>query len=174
MNIFGTSRSRMQHPIAACTRAQTITRTCPCATCIWLLHLVPTRAQDAHGCGRCCTFRAILQAIYVNTLTFSSNFCWFTCTFTTAVFSISPIFSCFSFSTWVLLSVDVLLTCLSYFLERESFFYRIKKIHPVLNTLEINQLQHSILHQTFSSVSGLQCSSCVPAPWPSCVPWWNY
>ena len=32
--ILGTSRSRMQQPIAACTRAQTVTRPCPCATCI--------------------------------------------------------------------------------------------------------------------------------------------
>ena len=44
--ILGTSRSRMQQPIAACTRAQTLTRPCPCATCIWLLHPVPTSAQD--------------------------------------------------------------------------------------------------------------------------------
>ena len=36
--ILGTSRSRMQQPIAACTRAQSLTRTCPCATCNWLLH----------------------------------------------------------------------------------------------------------------------------------------
>ena len=36
----------MQQPIAACTRAQTLSRTCPCATCIWLLHPAPTSAQD--------------------------------------------------------------------------------------------------------------------------------
>ena len=44
--ILGTSRSKMQQPIAACTRAQTLTRPCPCATCIWLLHPAPTSAQD--------------------------------------------------------------------------------------------------------------------------------
>ena len=44
--ILVTSRSRMQQPIAACTRAQSLTRPCPCATCIWLLHPVPTSAQD--------------------------------------------------------------------------------------------------------------------------------
>ena len=44
--ILGTSRSRMQRPTAACTRAQTWTRTCPYATCIWLLHPAPTSAQD--------------------------------------------------------------------------------------------------------------------------------
>ena len=43
----GTRRSRMQQPIAAfCTRAQTLTRACPCATCIWLLHPAPTSSQD--------------------------------------------------------------------------------------------------------------------------------
>ena len=36
----------MQQPLAACTRAQPPTRTCPCATCIWLLHPAPTSAQD--------------------------------------------------------------------------------------------------------------------------------
>ena len=40
------SRSRMQQQIAACTRAQTLNRTCPCATCIVLLHSAPTSAQD--------------------------------------------------------------------------------------------------------------------------------
>ncbi len=30
---------------AACTRAQTLTRTCPCVSCIWLLHPFPTSAQ---------------------------------------------------------------------------------------------------------------------------------
>ena len=44
--ILGTSRSRMQQPIASCTRAQTITGPCPCATCIWLLHPAPTSDQD--------------------------------------------------------------------------------------------------------------------------------
>ena len=39
-------RSRMQQPIAACTRAQSLTRPCPCATCNWLLHPSPTSAQD--------------------------------------------------------------------------------------------------------------------------------
>ena len=43
---MGTSRSRMQQPIAACTRAQTLTKPCPCATCICLLHPAPTSAQD--------------------------------------------------------------------------------------------------------------------------------
>ena len=37
--ILGTSRGRMQQPIVACTRAQTLTRPRPCATCIWLLQL---------------------------------------------------------------------------------------------------------------------------------------
>jgi len=32
--IFGTSRSRMQQPIAACTRAQSLTIPYPCVTCI--------------------------------------------------------------------------------------------------------------------------------------------
>ena len=36
----------MQQPIAACTRAQSLTRPCPCATCNWLLHPAPTSAQD--------------------------------------------------------------------------------------------------------------------------------
>ena len=36
--ILGTSRSRMKQPTASCTRAQSLTRTCPCATCNWLLH----------------------------------------------------------------------------------------------------------------------------------------
>ena len=31
---------------AACTRPQSLTRPCPCATCIWLLHPAPTSAQD--------------------------------------------------------------------------------------------------------------------------------
>ena len=44
--ILGISRSRMQQPITACTRAQTLTRPCPCATCIWLLHPALTSAQD--------------------------------------------------------------------------------------------------------------------------------
>ena len=38
----------MQQPIAACTRAQSLTRPCPCATCNWLLHPAPTSAQDGH------------------------------------------------------------------------------------------------------------------------------
>ena len=38
--------SRMQQSIAACTRAQTLTRTYPCATCIWLLYPAPTSAQN--------------------------------------------------------------------------------------------------------------------------------
>ena len=38
--------SRMQQPIAACTRAQTLTRTHPCAACIWLLYPAPTSAQN--------------------------------------------------------------------------------------------------------------------------------
>ena len=29
-----------------CTRAQSLTRPCPCATCNWLLHPAPTSAQD--------------------------------------------------------------------------------------------------------------------------------
>ena len=62
MKIFGTSRSRMQQPIAACTRTQTLTKTLP----LCYLHLTPTRAQDAHECGRCYTFHASLQAIYVH------------------------------------------------------------------------------------------------------------
>ena len=38
---------RIAHPIAACTRVQSLTRPCcPCATCIWLLHPAPTSAQD--------------------------------------------------------------------------------------------------------------------------------
>ena len=36
----------MQQPIAACTRAQSLTRPCPCATYIRLLHSAPTSAQD--------------------------------------------------------------------------------------------------------------------------------
>ena len=28
------------------TRQQSLTRPCPCATCIWLLHTAPTSAQD--------------------------------------------------------------------------------------------------------------------------------
>ena len=49
--IFGTSRSRMQQSIAACTRAETLTRTSvvlpPCGCCI-LLHLV---LVPCLGCG---------------------------------------------------------------------------------------------------------------------------
>ena len=36
----------MQQSIAACTRAQSLTGPCPCATYIWLLHPAPTSAQD--------------------------------------------------------------------------------------------------------------------------------
>ena len=32
----------MYQPIAACTRAETLTRMCPCAICIWLLHPATT------------------------------------------------------------------------------------------------------------------------------------
>ena len=46
VTILGTSRSRMQQPVAACTRAQSLTRPCPCATCNWLLHPAPTSVQD--------------------------------------------------------------------------------------------------------------------------------
>ena len=46
--ILGPSRSRMQHPIAACTRAQSLTRPCPCAICIWFLHPAAAGAQDGH------------------------------------------------------------------------------------------------------------------------------
>ena len=38
--------SKMQQPIAACTRAQTLTRTYPCAACIWLRYPAPTNAQN--------------------------------------------------------------------------------------------------------------------------------
>ena len=31
-----------KQPIAVCTRAETLVRFCPCATCIWLLHPTPT------------------------------------------------------------------------------------------------------------------------------------
>ena len=34
-------RSGMQQPNAACTRAPPQCRSCPCATCIWLLHPAP-------------------------------------------------------------------------------------------------------------------------------------
>ena len=44
--ILGTSSSRIQQPIAAYTRAQSLTRRGPCATCNWLLHPAPTSAQD--------------------------------------------------------------------------------------------------------------------------------
>ena len=44
--IAGYSRNRMQQPIAVCTRAETLIRTCPCAACIWLLHPAPTISQD--------------------------------------------------------------------------------------------------------------------------------
>ena len=46
--ILGTSSSRMQQTITTCTRAEALTRPCPCATCIWLLHPAPTLplAQD--------------------------------------------------------------------------------------------------------------------------------
>ena len=40
------SHAYVQQPIAACTRAQTLTRTCPLATCNGLLHPPPTSAQD--------------------------------------------------------------------------------------------------------------------------------
>ena len=46
--ILVTSRSWMQQSIGACTRAETLIRTCPCATYIWLLHPAPTSSQDAH------------------------------------------------------------------------------------------------------------------------------
>ena len=36
----------MQQPLAACTKAQILTRPCPCARCNWLLHPDPTSAQD--------------------------------------------------------------------------------------------------------------------------------
>ena len=42
----GISRSRMQQPIAAYTRVETLIRTYPSATYIWLLHSSPTSAQD--------------------------------------------------------------------------------------------------------------------------------
>ena len=42
--ILGISRSRMQQPIAACTREQSLTRLCPCVTCNWFLHPAPTSA----------------------------------------------------------------------------------------------------------------------------------
>ena len=35
-------RSRMQQPNAACTRALPQCKSCPCVTCIWLLHPAPT------------------------------------------------------------------------------------------------------------------------------------
>ena len=47
--ILGTSRSRMQQPIAACTRAQFQSRLCPYATCNWLLHPASTGVQDGLG-----------------------------------------------------------------------------------------------------------------------------
>ena len=36
----------MQQPIAGCTRAQFLTRPCPRATFIWLLHPAPSSSQD--------------------------------------------------------------------------------------------------------------------------------
>ena len=36
----------MQQSTAACTRAETPIRTCPYATCIWLLHPAPTNSKD--------------------------------------------------------------------------------------------------------------------------------
>ena len=35
----------LSEPIAACTRARTLARPCPCATCIRLLHPGPTSGQ---------------------------------------------------------------------------------------------------------------------------------
>ena len=41
VTIWVLCRSKLQQPIAACTRAQSLTRPCLCATCIWLLHPAP-------------------------------------------------------------------------------------------------------------------------------------
>ena len=43
---LGTSRNRMQQPIAA----QTLTRACPYTTWIWLLHPAPTSAHNVFVC----------------------------------------------------------------------------------------------------------------------------
>ena len=46
--IFDASSSRMQQPNAACTKVQTLIRTCPCATTNWLLHPSPSSSHDGH------------------------------------------------------------------------------------------------------------------------------
>ena len=45
--ILDTSSSKMQQPNAACTRIESLIRTCLCATCNWLLHPAPSSSQDS-------------------------------------------------------------------------------------------------------------------------------
>ena len=58
-------RSRMQQPIAVCTRAETLIRTCPCAACIWLLHPAPTSPKMVltfcNWCWWCFSFQQLTQ-----------------------------------------------------------------------------------------------------------------
>ena len=50
--ILGTSRSRMQQPIAVCTRAQSLTRPCPCAIMYvkWFWVTCSSRMDASHVC----------------------------------------------------------------------------------------------------------------------------
>ena len=57
----------MQQPIAACTRAQSLTRPCPCATCNWLLHPAPTSAQGGHDPPQLALVVFFLPSISANT-----------------------------------------------------------------------------------------------------------
>ena len=65
--ILGTSRSKMQQPIAACTRAQSLTRPCNCATCIWLLLPALISAQDGLDPLQLVLVVFILPSISTNT-----------------------------------------------------------------------------------------------------------
>ena len=46
LQIQHASHTHTPHTHAILTRAQTLTKHCPCATCNWLLHPAPTSAQD--------------------------------------------------------------------------------------------------------------------------------
>ena len=56
------------HTRAILTRAQTLTKPCPCATCNWLLHPAPTSAQDGLDlCNLRWLVVSILPSISANT-----------------------------------------------------------------------------------------------------------
>ena len=65
------------HTRAILTRAQTLTRPCPCATCNWLLHPAPTSVQD-WWCPSC---HQLAQILHVH-LQWTCNLSWwcFSCT----------------------------------------------------------------------------------------------